>query len=160
VAAHAEGQSRTKVPFCQIVGGLVYRESWYSSGFFWEWVSREPLPSSPSRRPPPPRSAPGRREGEGGRGGPFCRAGAEVQSVPTACRNQSVEVRACVAWLPAGWPRSSGFPAGLVFQQPSRRSPVNWPQLCVAAHAAGRGSRSQLWKNLSTSNASSRRSIQ
>jgi len=35
----------------------------------------EPLPPLPSRRPRP---LLGRRDGEGGRGGPFCRAGAEV----------------------------------------------------------------------------------
>jgi hypothetical protein len=42
--------------------------------------TREPLPPSPSHRPSP-RVFWGRCDGEGGRGGPFCRARAEVRTL-------------------------------------------------------------------------------
>jgi hypothetical protein len=80
----------------------------------------------------------GRREGEGGRGGPFCRACAEVviragrvseskRGGPGLCRMAT-----------CGLAAFQQLPSVLVFQQPAWRSPVNWPQLYAAAHAAGR----------------------
>ena len=63
----------------------------------------------------------------------------ERKNVPAAWRNQGVEVRACVAWLPAGLPPEGGFPAfsyfsSLVGDRPSTglsyTLPLTRPAVC------------------------------
>jgi hypothetical protein len=68
------GNRARKSLFSSIVGGLFYRFGWVSSVFLFQRAPVSPFRLRPRVGLPPKRSSRGRREGEGGRGGPFCRA--------------------------------------------------------------------------------------
>ena len=68
------GNRARKSLFDQIIGDLFYRFGWYSSVCVLERASASPFRLHPRVGLHPKRSARGRREGEDGRGGPFCRA--------------------------------------------------------------------------------------
>jgi hypothetical protein len=160
VAAHVEGQSRTKVPGLFSSSGQLCRFDSVSCGLSLPKGSPEPLPSSPSRRPSPPSAAP-----EVDARGKAVGAAPSVEPEPRskACRPR-VGIK---AWrsgaVSQGYLRARRLKAvaqpvrsfsSLLGDRPSTGLSYTLPLTRPAVYHC------QFWKNFSTLNTSSRRSIQ